>query len=78
MTYWFLVLLFWNPVIQSYDVADGWYPMPYATETICEIKLDFVKMYLPQYTPDMEHVVECVEATGMNDAIEKVQGGLND
>lgn len=66
---WFLVLLFWNPAIQAFDVSDGWYPMPYATETICDMKLDYVKMYLPSYTADIEHEISCVQAPSMKAAI---------
>lgn len=74
MINWFLVILFINPAIQAYDVADGWYPLPYASETICEMKLDFMNMYLK----NARFVIECVEAHNMWDAIATVKENAND
>ena len=70
---WYLVLLFWNPAIQDFDVADGFWPLPFASETICEMRLDYVEMYLPSYTADIEHVVDCIQANDMYEAIRKAQ-----
>ncbi len=67
---WFLVLLFWNPVIQEYAVADGWYPIPYDTAKICEERLGFVNRYLPAEIPDNETVIDCIYAVDMWTAIE--------
>lgn len=71
---WFLVILFMNPAIQAYDVADGWYPLPYATETICQMKLDFMSMYVA----DGVAVVDCVEAPDMWAAIKEVRKNANE
>lgn len=75
---WFLVLLFWNPTLQIYDVSDGWYPIPYMTETICEMKRDYVKMYIPNYSAGMKHVVECIPAPDMWTAIATAKEAAND
>lgn len=76
---WFLVLLFWNPAVQSYDVADGWYPIPYATEVICDMKRDYVSMYLPALgTAEKPHMVGCVPATDMWSAIAKAKDVVNE
>ncbi len=69
MNVFWLVLLFWNPAIQNYDVADGWYPIPYETSSQCKMRLDFVKMYLPVKVPDNEFVIDCIQATSMEAAI---------
>ncbi len=63
---WFLVLLFWNPAVQEYVVADGWHPLPYATYEVCEERLDFTKRYLPK-GPD--NVVDCIQAKDEQTAI---------
>lgn len=74
MMNWFLVILFMNPAIQSYDVADGWYPLPYASEMICDMKLDFMNMYLT----GTKHIVECVQAPGMWAAIATMKEHVNE
>lgn len=67
---WFLVLLFWNPAIQNFDVADGWYPLEYTTEIICEMKEDYLRMYLSSITPDNEKVmIDCIQAFDVEEAI---------
>ncbi len=75
---WFLALLFWNPAIQTYDVADGWYPIGYETYTQCEMRLDYVRMYLPVMVPDTEHVVDCIQAKDMWVAINIAKETAND
>lgn len=73
---WFLVLLFWNPAIQEFDVKDGWYPMPYATETICDMKADFIRMYVPNAAPDTEVTIDCIQAPDWQTAIAKMKDNL--
>ncbi len=65
---WFLVLLFWNPALQTYDVADGWYPLPYATYALCERRQEFVEQYLPSHRTG-EAIVDCILAGSLEDAI---------
>lgn len=72
---WFLVLLFWNPSIQDFDVAAGWAPIPMPTYEKCEKKLEYVEQYLPAYTPDTEHVVDCIQARSQREAIAIMKDG---
>jgi len=66
---WFLVLLFWNPMIQDYDVAYGWSPLPYATHEECATRLAYVRNYLPNIYADIEHMVDCVRAQSQEEAV---------
>lgn len=61
---WFLVLLFWNPAIQEYDVADGWYPLPYIDQSVCEERLEYIENYLSG-----QILVDCIQANNVKEAI---------
>jgi len=65
---WFLVLLFWNPAIQDYQVADGWAALSMPSFERCENRMDYVKKYLPSFAPDNEHLVGCVFAENVEAA----------
>lgn len=74
---WFLVLLFWNPAIQNFDVADGWYPMEYPTETVCEMREDFLRLYLDDVILDTDKwIVDCIQAEDMWFAVEELKETL--
>ena len=70
----FLVLLFWNPAIQDFDVANGWAPIPFETMAICQTRMEYVEQYLPNYAADIEYIVDCAEAYTMDDAVSTVRG----
>lgn len=67
---WFIVLLFWNPALQDFDVANGWAPIPMATRAACDKRVEYVEQYLPSEKPDIEHIVGCVFAISMANAIQ--------
>jgi hypothetical protein len=71
---WFLVLLFWNPAIQDFDVADGWAPIPMTTYQQCDLKLQYVEQYLPSATEGIEFVVGCIQTTSQQEAIAILKG----
>lgn len=58
---WFLVLLFWNPAIQEYVIADGWHPLPYATYALCNDRELFIEQYLPS-KQNGTSLVDCIQA----------------
>lgn len=63
---WFLVLLFWNPAVLEYQVADGWSPLPFATVERCELRLEYVEQYLPD---SADNVIDCIQAKDEQTAI---------
>ena len=77
---WFLVLLFWNPAAEDFQVADGWAPIPQTNYTICDDRRAYATRYLPGYVDGIEHIVECVMADNMQDAvaIAKMENNLRD
>lgn len=66
---WYLVLLFMNPATQTFDVANGWAPIAMETSTKCEMRAGYVLQYLPRYTNDMQFIVDCIQASSMEEAI---------
>lgn len=66
---WFLVLLFWNPVAQDYQIANGWAPLPMASYERCEERLAFAKRYLPDYVEDTKNKIWCIPATSKWEAM---------
>lgn len=73
---WFLVLLFWNPAAQDYQIANGWAPMPMASYERCEERMDYVQRYLPDYTAGAKNVVDCILATDQHAATTKMKDML--
>ena len=73
---WFLVLLFWNPAVQDFQIADGWSPISMETQAICEPRLEYVEMYLPNAAADIEHMTGCVWASSMEAAAVVLRTGL--
>lgn len=71
---WFIVLLFWNPTLQIHDVREGWGPMPYPTQEICEIRRDFTKEHTPSFVDPTRNIVECVQANSAKDAVDRLRG----
>jgi len=71
---WFLVLLFWNPAIQDFAVADGWAPLQQPNKAICEERLLFAQDYLPMVVGDVKHRTACVMADNRWEAARKVKG----
>lgn len=65
---WFLVLLFWNPAMQEFGVADGWWPIDTGSLATCEIMEAKTEMYVQSVVGDHEFVVDCVKATSMEEA----------
>jgi len=66
---WFLVLLFWNPAVQDFQVAYGWSPRPYESHMICDMRLAYIEQYLPNIAADTEHMVGCVQAQSQEEAV---------
>ena len=66
---WFLVLLFWNPGIQAFDVADGWAPLHQDSQAKCELKLEYVEQYLPRYMEGEGFTIDCIQAESLKEAI---------
>jgi len=67
---WFLVLLFWNPEVQDFQVRDGWSPWPYDTYQVCARRMEYAQNYLPSYQEGSNHLVDCVQAEDQQTAIE--------
>jgi len=67
---WFLVLLFWNPAVQDFEVADGWAPLPQPTYAQCDLRMQYVQQYLPSYTENLEYMVDCIKAKNPQAAID--------
>lgn len=71
---WWMVILFWNPTLQIHDVRDGWGPMPYLTQEICEIRRDFTKEHTTNFMDPTLNIVECVQADNAKDAVDYLKG----
>ncbi len=73
---WFLVLLFWSPVLQDFHVADGWSPLPMKSLERCEERLEYIDRYLPNVAADIEHMTGCIRASSLEAAIVILRTGL--
>ena len=74
MNSWWLVLLFWNPTIEAYDVANGWSPLPMPSQEFCQGKLEFAQANIHRYVVDPNFTINCVEAEDQQEAVAKVLG----
>ena len=70
---WFLVLLFWNPEVQDFQVADGWAPLPQPTYERCAERLAFTHRYLPDAAEGYSYLVDCIWTTSQDEAIKKLK-----
>ena len=75
--YWFLTVLFWNPAIQGFDLADGWAPLPMPSYEVCQRMKTESNMYLPAAVGDVEYLLDCVEARTKGEAAIILINGLN-
>ncbi len=71
---WFLVLLFWNPLFQSYQASEGWAPTGSPTFERCEDRMEYAEQYLPNYAADVEYTIECIQAPDIHSAIAIAEG----
>jgi len=66
---WFIILLFWNPVIQDYELPSNWVASPMTSHARCDHRLQYIEQYLPSTSPDDEFLVGCVQANSLEAAV---------
>ncbi len=70
----FLVLMFWNPSLQTFQPPDGWAPTGSQLLSVCEERMEYAEMYLPNYAAEVEWTMSCVKALDIESAIAIAKG----
>ncbi len=72
---WFLVILFPLLGSEEFAIKAGWYPIPYASEVVCNQREETLENYFSDI--DMTAKVSCIAASDRTLAIEEAMGEWN-